>query len=278
MYCMSHIFISHIKEEEDLAIKLKEYLDRDFLGNLTVFLSSEDLKPGVVWFNELINNLQKTEMLLLMCSQRSIGRSWLYFEAGAIFVREKPVMPICYGELEISALPHQFGRMQAITIANPDHIKKLYIEIATKLLACDLPPSDYEEMARQLDALALKAKILFIVSHDLKTRYYDKGELSKVSPHLEIKFIDYQEIGANMAGGAYKNEYVKIVYHHPHPTISDPLYLQLVECLKNDKASLPLITFSDSQKGLCADFQAGRTYTAISFANMLTTLIQRINE
>ena len=50
---MSHIFISHIKKEEDLAIKLKEYLDRDFWGNLTVFLSSEDLKPGVVWFNEL---------------------------------------------------------------------------------------------------------------------------------------------------------------------------------------------------------------------------------
>lgn len=275
---MSHIFISHIKEEEDLALKLKEYLDRDFLGNLTVFLSSEDLKPGVDWFKEIIDNLQKTEMLLLMCSQRSIGRSWLHFEAGAIFIREKPVIPICYGGLEISALPPQFGRMQAITIANPDHIKKLYKEVATKLLSCDLPPADYEEMNRQLDALALKPKILFIVSHDLKTRYYDKGELSKVSPHLEIKFIDYQEIDANMARGAYKKEYVKIVYHHPHPTISDPLYLQLVERLKNDKASLPLITFSDSQEGLCADFQAGRTYTAISFANMLTTLIKGINE
>lgn len=275
---MSHIFISHIKEEEDLAIKLKEYLDRDFLGNLTVFLSSEDLKPGVDWFKEIIDNLQKTEMLLLMCSPRSIGRSWLHFEAGATFIREKPVIPICYGGLEISALPPQFGRMQAISLENPDHVKKLYEEIAIKLLTCNLPLANYEKMVRQLDALVPKPKILFIVGHDIKTRYYDKGELSKVSPHLEIKFIDYQEIVANMAGGAYKKEYVKIVYHHPHPTISDPVYLQLVERLKNDEASLPLITFSDSKEGSCTDFQAGRKYTEISFANMLTTLIQRINE
>jgi hypothetical protein len=275
---MSYIFISHIKEEEDLALKLKEYLDRDFLGNLTVFLSSEDLRPGVDWFKEIIDNLQKTEMLLLMCSPRSIGRSWLHFEAGAIFIREKPVIPICYGGFEISALPPQFGRMQAIALVNPDHVRRLYEEIAIKLLTCNLPLANYEEMAGQLDALVPKPKILFIVSHDLKIRYYDKGELSRLLPHLEVKFIDYQGIDVTMASGEYKKEYAKIVYHHPHPTISDAVYLQLVERLKNDKASLPLIIFSDSQEGRCTDFQAGPKYTETSVANMLTTLIQRINE
>ena len=271
---MSHIFISHIKEEEKLARELQECLKRDFLGNLSIFLSSKDLNPGEVWFKEIIDNLQKTEVLLLMCSPRSIDRCWLHFEAGAIFIKEKPVIPICYGGLKISDLPPQFRRMQAITLDDPKDIKKLY-EVATKLLECDLPPVDYQEISRKLVALAAKQKILFIVSPDLQHKYYD-GKLAGISSHFEVIPIDYSDINDYMAGDAYKREYVKIVYHHPHPATSDPIYLRLVERLKGDQAFLPLVTFSDAP---CTDHQAATsTYTETVFVNMLSTLIQRINE
>lgn len=271
---MSHVFISHIKEEENLARELQECLQRDFLGNLSIFLSSEDLKPGDVWFQEIIDNLQKTDVLLLMCSPRSIDSSWLYFEAGAIFIKEKPVIPICYGGLNISDLPHQFRRMQAITLDDPKDIEKLY-EVATKLLDCNLPQVDYQEISRKLVALAAKQKILFIVSSDLKHKYYD-GKLVGISSHFEVIFIDYAEINDHITDNAYEREYVKIVYHHPHPATSDSNYLRLVERLKNDQASLPLITFSESN---CTDHQiATNVYDEITFANMLSTLIQRINE
>lgn len=272
---MNHVFISHIKEEEKLASELQECLRRDFLGNLSIFLSSKDLNPGEVWFKEIIDNLQKTEVLLLMCSPRSINRCWLHFEAGAIFIKEKPVIPICYGGLKISDLPPQFRRMQAITLNDPKDIKKLY-EVATKLLECDLPQVDYQGISQKLVALAAKQKILFIVSPDLRHKYYD-GKLAKISSHFEVIFIDYSEIDDHITGNAYESEYVKIVYHHPHPASSDSNYLRLVEHLKNDNASLPLITFSESN---CTDHQsATNTYEdKITFANMLSTLIQGINK
>ena len=275
MAYMTHVFISHIVEEKEVALKLKEYLERDFLKKF-VFVSSDDLKPGMAWFEEIIDNLQKTKMLLLMCSPRSINKPWLHFEAGAIFIQKKIVIPICYSGLRVTDLPPQFSRMQAVSLENPIQIQNLYETVANRILACNLPQVSFHDISQELLSLMTNQKILFIVSPNLKDKYYPKDALTGISPHFKLQFIDYSEIDLNMPDDAYKTEYIKIVYHHPNPNISDPNYIKLIEKLTKDNASLPLITFAEG--GNCVDFSAGRAYNKIVFAAMPTTLIQRIND
>ncbi len=273
-----HIFISHITEEEDLARKLKECLETDFSGLVYPFLSSKGLELGKEWFAGILDNLRKTDVLLLMCSPKSIEAPWLHFEAGAIFLQDKPVVPICYGGLMLKDLPHQFGRMQAINLDKPELIKDLYNEVAKKLPPFfKLPQSiDYQAISRELLALAPTQKILFIADPNLIDSY--RPSLTGIIPHLKLEFTDYTAIDNKMADGAYKNKYVKIVYHHPHPDSSDPLFVQLIGRLKNDQASLPLITFTDGNNN-CVDFATANSYTGkVLFANMITTLVKGIND
>ena len=49
------IFLSHSHDEASLAVALQEHIERDFLGLVHVFVSSNrsDLLPGADWLNRL---------------------------------------------------------------------------------------------------------------------------------------------------------------------------------------------------------------------------------
>lgn len=82
------IFISHISEEAELAKLLQEHIDRDFLGLLELFVSSDlaSISAGSQWLQEIGRALKDAKIELLLCSKRSIQRPWINFEAGAAWV------------------------------------------------------------------------------------------------------------------------------------------------------------------------------------------------
>jgi hypothetical protein len=274
-----HIFISHIKEEEKIAFKLKEFLQADFLGLVEPFIAADDIKPGEKWLDNIIENLEKAQMLLLMCSPRSITQPWLHFEAGATMIQGKPLIPICYGGLKADKLPPHFGKHQAVTLDNSDDIKKLY-DVITENIAknitphCKTPLVNYQAISHEFISFISSPKILCLANSNLIEVYQSKIK-EKLPAYLILDFADYTELDKILDGDVYKQKYQKIVYYHPHPGTSDPCYIKLVERLTADQAALPLITFSD---GLCVDFQVGRRYKETVFANQETTLIQRISE
>jgi hypothetical protein len=60
--------------------------------------------------------LLAAEIVILMLSQRSVARPWVNFEAGAAWLADKKVIPVCYGNLSKNALPHPYSAIQALNL------------------------------------------------------------------------------------------------------------------------------------------------------------------
>ena len=89
------VFISHISSETQLAQSLKQRLDRDFLGLLDIFVSSDQktIQAGQKWLEEVDKALRSADLQVVLCSKESVGRPWVNFEAGAVWLRGIPVIP-----------------------------------------------------------------------------------------------------------------------------------------------------------------------------------------
>ena len=94
-------FVSHVSEEAHVAARLKTALGRDFLGLLDVFVSSdaESIAAGEEWLRSIESALQEASLLVVLCSPASIVRPWINFEAGAAWMRQIPLVPLCHGGL-----------------------------------------------------------------------------------------------------------------------------------------------------------------------------------
>ena len=95
------VFISHISSETELAQSLKKYLEKHFLGLLEIFVSSdrETIQAGSKWLEEVNEALKSADLQIILCSEESVGRPWVNFEAGAVWLRGIPVIPLCHSGL-----------------------------------------------------------------------------------------------------------------------------------------------------------------------------------
>jgi hypothetical protein len=82
---MKSVFISHISDETELAQWLKSRLDRDFLGTLDIFVSSDrsTIGAGRKWLDEVDKALKKADLQIILCSRESVGRPWVNFEVAS---------------------------------------------------------------------------------------------------------------------------------------------------------------------------------------------------
>src|ERR1051325_11090642 len=101
------IFISHITEEKLLALSLKDKLAEVFSKDVTVFVSVDgsSIQIGKKWLDEIENALRGCAIELILCSRRSIKREWIMFEAGAAWLQNSLVVPICHSGLRTGELP-----------------------------------------------------------------------------------------------------------------------------------------------------------------------------
>ena len=113
---MSRIFISYVHEDEDVARRL-QWLIADCTG-ISPFLSNDrwHVMAGEVWLTKITAALEEAEVVVLMLSQRSVGRPWVNFEAGAAWLAKKPIIPCCYGNLSKDSLPHPYSAIQAVDL------------------------------------------------------------------------------------------------------------------------------------------------------------------
>ncbi len=83
-----------------------------------MFLSSDksQIYAGDLWLQKIKEALSAAELVILMLSQRSVARPWVNFEAGAAWLADKKVIPVCYGNLSKDALPHPYSAIQALNL------------------------------------------------------------------------------------------------------------------------------------------------------------------
>ena len=152
------VFISHIAEQTKLATIIREALIRDFLNMVEVFVASDSgsLKAGQPWMERIADALARANVVLVLCSKASVQRPWLSFEAGAAYVREIPVIPVCHTDLAPRDLPPPFLWLHGVRADDPSGIEAMYKTIADAV-GSSVPAGGFERLAEQL-AQAVEAR------------------------------------------------------------------------------------------------------------------------
>ena len=75
-----NIFISHIHEENELALSLKKLLEKCFAKSVKVFMS--DIELGSDWLARIRGSINNADLILSLFSPHSKQRPWINIETG----------------------------------------------------------------------------------------------------------------------------------------------------------------------------------------------------
>jgi hypothetical protein len=150
----TRVFVSHISTESALAQALKQRLQRDFLGLLDIFVSSDQttIRAGSKWLDEVDQALKGADVLIVLASPESVGRPWVNFEAGAVWLRGIPVIPVCHSGMTLEQLPVPLSMLQSVAAGDADGLHRVYDTIAGRL-EVDTPAVDFGAAAAEMKAL-----------------------------------------------------------------------------------------------------------------------------
>lgn len=137
------IFISHTKDEADFAESLSTWFKNILDKQIRVFVSSdngESIPLGSEWLEKIKESLKSTNIILVLVSHKSIEKKWIHFEAGAGYIRNIPVIPVCIGGITAKELPDPLNFLQAVELPN-DKNELALIKKIIKITNLNLPES-----------------------------------------------------------------------------------------------------------------------------------------
>ncbi len=148
-----HIFISHISEEKELALVLKEWIEDTFIGSFDVFVSNDEdcITVGDKWLTQIKKAIDESKVLIAICSEASMPRPWINFEIGCAWAKDIPIMPICHTGMTKSTLPSPVSEFQGINIDSKDSLEKLFRGIAKHLEVAKIPRISYQDMIDEIN-------------------------------------------------------------------------------------------------------------------------------
>lgn len=199
------IFISHIYEEAPLATSLKEWIESSFSGTCDVFVSSDptDLPVGKKWLQEIDTALRSSQILIVLCSPKSILRPWINFEAGCAWIKDISIIPVCHSGLTLQTLPPPLSYFQAIELESRKFVELLIKGIASNLGLKKHPKIDVVSMQQSLKNS--------INSIQLSMSKFEKSEFSNITPVIfeEKMHAVLNEIVNSAQTGIYQSEILK---------------------------------------------------------------------
>ena len=201
------IFISHITEEKEIANSVKEFLERRFLKTINVFASSheESLKLGDDWMGTIKKSMKDCKLIIILCSPLSITRPWINFEAGAGWIRDLPVIPLCHSGLTPGKLPVPINSFQGGVLNKESDIAKVFKRIA-EILEIDVPDSTDKDFFSAIESFEteIKNSILLKDTEFIYNLLFRQIELLKYS--IFASTLDYKELESiDLRGDGLKN-------------------------------------------------------------------------
>lgn len=138
------VFISHITEERDIAQALKKLVESSFLGLIEVFVSSDanSIKLGRKWLENVTTALRCCNVEIVIASPTSVKRPWVNFEAGAGWVRDIPVIPLCHSGMTPSSLPTPLSELQAALATDKNELDRL-VPVLAEAIGSSEPAIDW---------------------------------------------------------------------------------------------------------------------------------------
>ncbi|MCU5687083.1 toll/interleukin-1 receptor domain-containing protein [Bacillus cereus] len=245
------IFISHITEEKDLARMLKEEISKAFLGLPEIFVSSDDesISIGSRWLDRIDDSLRDSQIILILCSQNSVKRPWINFEAGAGWIKGIPVVPICHTDMDPVQLPIPLNMLQAIKGNAKKDLEKVMDLVAKQLGAKITPQLDYDKVIQSIldfekdygtiqvakhhvnQIIKIEPGISPIFQPDKKSDnaagFLSDINIDKIKPHLEVLknmgLLDYAIGGNTRISPAGLDMEFKVVIHPNYYEIAEKI-------------------------------------------------------
>jgi len=114
---MAQVFISFLHEDEKVAVAVQP-MPQDKLATQEVFLSADhwQMFAGENWLDRIRAELIPAKIVILLLSAESVNRPWVNFAAGAAWLTDKPVLPVCFGGMRRDRLPKPYSRIQALDL------------------------------------------------------------------------------------------------------------------------------------------------------------------
>jgi hypothetical protein len=119
------VFISHAATDSEVAAAIQEWIRQTFSGGIEVFVSSRSITPGDDWRARIEDALKNANIVLVICTQHSLSRPWVGFEAGAGWMNGARVVPLCYHDVDPGSLPSPFASRQAVDLGKEEDQKRL---------------------------------------------------------------------------------------------------------------------------------------------------------
>lgn len=146
------IFISHINEEQAIAIVLKNWIESTFLGQYQVFVSGspDDIPAGSKWLDKIDSALNESSIYIVLCSPESVKRNWINFEIGCAWIKKVPVIPLCHSGLSKGSLPIPLSFFQALNLGAQELPVEIFNVLAKHLSIDKLPRIASSEMIHEI--------------------------------------------------------------------------------------------------------------------------------
>ncbi|MBK7095335.1 MAG: toll/interleukin-1 receptor domain-containing protein [Saprospiraceae bacterium] len=186
-------FISHYSGDKNIAELFSNALRRITLEQITLWYSSDSgrdngLKPGDIWFNQILKKIISSRAVVSLLTPNSINRPWIYFESGiGQALDDCPVIPVCIGVKRDSILP-PLGLYQCYQLNNYNSV----VEFFSKLL--DLFQIKFDE---EMSKVVIKKFITDIskITFEVHTESIEQIQsieklLENFKGHIDMRFIE----------------------------------------------------------------------------------------
>ena len=146
------IFLSHIREEFQVALVLKKWIESAFADHCEVMISTDpDSIPAAAQFLEGDERAwEEVKAIMILCSPSSIQRPWVSFEAGCAWLRKIFIIPVCYSGLTLAELPQPLSTFAGFDLEQRDFGQKLFMLLAKELGIAELPAVQYRQMRQEI--------------------------------------------------------------------------------------------------------------------------------
>ena len=208
------LFLSHIHEERDLALMFKTELEKEFSGFVDVFVSSDgfSIPAGSNFLKRIEEGLVTCIGALYLISPKSVKRSWISFELGAVWVRnamslrsgnpEIPTMPVCHSGMNPSDLPAPLSNLNAVAAGQSSQLEYAFRSLQIAVGGKGSLKTDFDELAgrvitfERVYTLGAGVVCLFttIPYNIAATIEYCEGLSNKGDILLEFGFVGTPEI------------------------------------------------------------------------------------
>jgi hypothetical protein len=111
---------------------LKEWIQAVFDDRIKVFVSSDmkNIAAGDPWLGDIRKALERSRLLIILCSPHSVTRPWVNFEAGCAWLKKIPVIPVCHSGQRPEHLPSPLFLFSGLDMRDTDFPEKLIQNLA----------------------------------------------------------------------------------------------------------------------------------------------------